>query len=71
MLRQPVSTICSKDEQGKRDPTGDKNIFHSVMAGLIPATHVLLCIEKDVHARHRRQVCTEQTAMAGHDEFKS
>jgi uncharacterized membrane protein len=42
----------------------------AVMAGFIPAIHVLFGGKKDVDARDRRQVhavCVKQTAMPGHD----
>ena len=42
----------------------------AVMAGFIPAIHVLFGGKKDVDARDRRQVhavCAKQTAMPGHD----
>jgi len=47
---------------------------NAVMAGLVPAIHVLLSSpsKKDVDARQRRQVyalCAGQAAMAGHDEL--
>ncbi len=45
----------------------------AVMAGLVPAIHVLALQKKDVDARERRQVyavCVKQTAMPGHDELR-
>src|SRR5258708_21189434 len=45
-----------------------------VMAGLVPAIHVLLVSEhKDVDARERRQVyvvCARQTTVPGHDDVE-
>ena len=55
--------------QGRQSSRNDGDLS-IVMAGLVPAIHVLLSVKKGVDARHIgvRKHAVLWTAMAGHDE---